>query len=57
MILPGLVFRPQLMAFGNLLYIVILCFPPIVHATITRGIRKYTKLITYNCESGGEIEI
>jgi len=28
MILPGLVFRPQLMAFGNLLYIVILCIPP-----------------------------
>jgi len=32
-------------------------FPPTLHTTITRGIRKYTKLITYNCESGGEIEI
>ena len=32
-------------------------YPPTLQATITRGIRKYTKLITYNCESGGEIEI
>lgn len=56
MFFPGPVFWSQLMAFGNLLYIVIL-FPPVLHETITRGIRKYTKLITYNCGSGGEIEI